>query len=156
MAATGSDADELTVCVAPRVEAVASFPSSRSTATMVVAPASVAPAMAAAPTPPQPMTATESPRPTAPVLRAAPRPAMTPQPSRPATSGGALGSTGVHWPAATSVYCVNAPIPSAGVSSVPSSSVIFWRALCVAKQYQGLPLRQARHWPHTARQFSTT
>ena len=35
---------------------------------------------------------------------------------------------------------MNAPMPSAGVSSVPSVSVIFWVALWVAKQYQGLPL----------------
>ena len=45
---------------------------------------------------PQPITATESPRPTLPVLIAAPRPAITPQPSRPATSGAAAGSTLVH------------------------------------------------------------
>ena len=43
------------------------------------------------PTPPQPITATESPRPTLPGLIAAPRPALTPQPSRPATSGAAAG-----------------------------------------------------------------
>ena len=51
---------------------------------------------------------------------------------------------------------MNAPMPSAGDSSVPSVSVIFWVALWVAKQYQGLPLRQARHWPHTARQLRMT
>ena len=39
---------------------------------------------------------------------------------------------------------------------VPSVSVIFWVALCVAKQYWSLPLRHARHSPHTARQFRTT
>ena len=55
----------------------------------VRAPASRAPAIAAAPTPPQPITATESPRVTPPVLMAAPRPAITPQPSRPATAAGA-------------------------------------------------------------------
>ncbi len=51
---------------------------------------------------------------------------------------------------------MNAPMPSAGVSSVPSVRVIFWVALWVAKQYQGLPLRQARHCPHTARQLRMT
>ena len=87
---------------------------------------------------------------------AAPIPAMTPQPSSPATSGLAAGSTLVHCPAATSVLSANAPIPSAGDSSVPSSSVIFCFALWVLKQYHGRPRRQARHCPHTARQLSTT
>ena len=47
-------------------------------------------------------------------------------------------------------------MPSAGDSSVPSSRVIFWVALKVAKQYHGSPRRQARQSPQTARQFSTT
>ena len=47
-------------------------------------------------------------------------------------------------------------MPSAGESGVPSSSVIFCVALKVEKQYCGLPLRQLRHVPHTARQLSTT
>ena len=55
------------------------------------------------------------------------------------------GSTLVHWPAATSVFSANAPMPSAGDSSVPSASVIFCLALCVVKQYHGRPRRQARH-----------
>ena len=109
--------------------------------------------MAAQPTPPQPMTATVSPRPTAPVFIAAPSPAITPQPSRPTVVAGAFGSTLVHCPAATSVFSAKAPIPSAGDSSVPSVSVIFCVALCVAKQYQGRPRRQARHSPQTARQL---
>ncbi len=49
-----------------------------------------------------------------------------------------------------------APMPSAGESGVPSASVIFCVALCVAKQYHGRPRRHARHSPHTARQFRTT
>ena len=69
---------------------------------------------------------------------------------------GACGSTLVHWPAATSVLSANAPMPSAADSSVPSSSVIFWVALWVLKQYCGRPRRQARHWPQTARQFRIT
>src|SRR6266567_1138136 len=85
------------------------------------------------------MTATESPRLTPPVLIAAPRPAITPQPSRPATSGGTAGSTLVHWPAATRVCSTKAPMPSAGDSGVPSSRVIFCCALWVAKQYLGRP-----------------
>ena len=52
--------------------------------------------IAASPTPPQPMTAMESPRPIPPVFTAAPKPAMTPQPSSPATSGLAAGLTFVH------------------------------------------------------------
>jgi hypothetical protein len=98
------------------------------------APTSRAPAIAASPTPPQPMTATVSSRETLPVLIAAPMPAMTPHPSRPATSGFTAGSTFVHWPAWTSVFSANAPMPRAGESSVPSSSVIFCAALCVSKQ----------------------
>ena len=47
-------------------------------------------------------------------------------------------------------------MPSAGESSVPSSRVIFWVALWVAKQYHGSPRRQARQLPHTARQLRTT
>ena len=47
-------------------------------------------------------------------------------------------------------------MPSAGVSSVPSVSVIFCSALKVSKQYCGLPRLQARHWPQTARQFRIT
>ena len=101
--------------------------------------------IAASPTPPQPMTATVSPRETLPVFTAAPRPAITPQPSSPTTAGSAEGSTLVHCPAWTSVLSANAPIPSAGVSSVPSSSVIFWAALWVSKQYCGRPRLQARH-----------
>ena len=142
--------------VAPKSLAQASFWSSMSTATIVEAPARRAPAMAALPTPPQPNTATESPRPTPPVLMAAPSPAMTPHPSRPAAVAGALGSTLVHWPAATSVLSAKAPMPRAGLSTVPSASVIFWVALKVEKQYQGLPLRQLRHCPHTARQLRIT
>ena len=112
--------------------------------------------MAASPTPPQPNTATVLPRVTPPVLMAAPMPAITPQPSSPAAVAGASGSTFVHCPAATSVLSANAPMPSAGDSTVPSVSVIFWVALWVAKQYQGSPRSQARHSPHTARQLRMT
>ncbi len=147
---------EFTASVAPSARAVSSLRSSMSTAMILAAPASRAPAIAAHPTPPQPMTATESPRETAPVFRTAPRPAMTPQPSRPATSGRTDGSTLVHWPACTSVFSAKAPMPSAGESGVPSSRVIGWAALWVLKQYQGRPRRQARHCPHTARQFRIT
>ena len=102
------------------------------------------------------MTATVSPRVTGAVLMAAPRPAITPQPSSPATSGSAAGFTLVHCPAATSVLPAKAPMPSAGDNPVPSSRVIFWVALWVLKQYQGRPRRQARHSPQTARQFRMT
>ena len=71
------------------------------------------------------------PRATLPVLIAAPRPAITPQPSSPTAAGRADGSTFVHCPACTRVFSANAPMPSAGDSSVPSSSVIFWVALWV-------------------------
>ena len=145
-----------TVWVAPNSFAHSSFRSSRSTAITVDAPASRAPTIAASPTPPQPNTATLSPRPTSPVNIAAPRPAITPHPSRPTAAGSALGSTFVAWPAATSVFSANAPMPSAGVSSVPSASVIFCVALCVEKQYQGRPRRHDRHSPQTARQLRTT
>ncbi len=111
--------------------------------------------MAASPTPPQPNTATESPRPTSPVNMAAPSPAITPQPSRPAASGLAAGSTLVAWPAATSVFSAKAPMPSAGDSATPSS-VIFWVALWVAKQYHGRRAAHERHSPHTARQLRIT
>ena len=60
---------------------------------------------------------------------AAPMPAITPQPRRPAAVAGAAGSTLVHCPAATRVLSAKAPMPSAGDSSVPSASVIFWEAL---------------------------
>src|SRR4051812_44389480 len=156
IASTGSVSFEFTVWVAPKPRAHSSFRSSTSTATIVVAPASFEPAIAASPTPPQPKTATESPRETPPVLIAAPTPAMIPQPSRPAAVGGAAGSTLVHWPECTSVFSTNAPIPRAGDSSVPSRRVIFWAALWVLKQYQGLPFRQARHCPQTARQLRIT
>src|SRR6201996_6398411 len=95
--------------------------------------------MAPSPTPPQPITATLLPRVTPPVLMAAPMPAITPQPSRPAVAAGMAGLTLVHCPAATSVFSTNAPMPSAGDSTVPSSSVIFWVALWVLKQYHGSP-----------------
>ena len=78
---------------------------------------------------------------------------MTPQPSRPAASGSAAGSTFVAWPAATSVFSANAPMPSAGRSVGAVGSVIFCVALRVAKQYQGRPRRHDRHSPHTARQL---
>src|SRR6478735_2841503 len=156
MVSTTSNSLALMVWVAPKSRAQLSFWASVSTAMIVFAPTRAAPAMAASPTPPQPITATVSLRPTAPVLMAAPRPAITPQPSSPATAGSASGSTLVHWPAATSVLSAKAPMPSAGVSSVPSVSVIFCSALNVSKQYHGLPRLQARHCPQTARQFSTT
>ena len=146
----------LIVCVAPNSRAFSSFRSSMSSAMIVFAPTSRAPAMAAAPTPPQPITAMLCPRLMPPVFMAAPRPAITPQPSSPATSAGAAGSTFVHCPAATSVFSANAPMPRAGESSVPSSSVIFWVALCVLKQYCGSPRLHARHCPHTARQLRIT
>src|SRR3954452_23909253 len=152
----GSARCAVTVWVAPSLRGHSSFRSSMSTATIVLAPASLAPAIAASPTPPQPKTATLSPRCTAPVLIAAPTPAITPQPSSPAAVGGAAGSTLVHCPECTSVFSTNAPMPSAGVSSVPSVSVIFCAALCVSKQYCGWPLAQARHCPHTARQLRIT
>ena len=47
-------------------------------------------------------------------------------------------------------------MPSAGESSWPEVSVIFWAALWVAKQYQGSPRRQARQFPQTARQLRMT
>src|SRR6202012_4046377 len=100
--------------------------------------------MAPSPTPPQPIPATLLPRVTPPVLMAAPMPAITPQPSRPAVAAGMAGLTLVHCPAATSVFSTNAPIPSAGDSTVPSSSVIFWVALWVLKQYHGSPRLQER------------
>ncbi len=156
MYSTGSAFFELQVWVAPKPFAHSSLRSSTSTATIVAAPASAAPAIAASPTPPQPNTATESPRVTPPVLIAAPSPAITPQPSRPAAAAGAEGSTFVHWPLCTSVLSANAPIPSAGDSSVPSVSVIFWDALNVLKQYHGRPRRHDRHEPHTARQLRIT
>ena len=155
IASTGSVDDASTVWVAPNSRASSSFRASRSTAMIFDAPASRAPAMAASPTPPHPNTATESPRVTSPVSSAAPRPAITPQPRRPAVSGLARGSTLVAWPAATSVFSANAPMPSAGLSSTPSR-VIFWVALWVEKQYQGRPRRQDRHSPQTARQFRIT
>ena len=110
------------------------------------APASFAPRIAASPTPPQPNTATESPRDTPPVYIAAPSPAMTPQPISPAASGGAFGSTGTHCPAATSVSSANAPMPRAGESSVPSSSVIFCVRVAAVEAVPGTsaPARAAR------------
>src|SRR5580704_579446 len=144
IASTGSVVPASTVWVAPNSVASSSFRGSLSTAMMTAAPASLDPATAAHPTPPQPKTATESPGPTWPVYMAAPMPAITPQPSRPTASGRAAGLTLVHWPAATSVRSAKAPMPSAGESGVPSASVIFCVALCVLKQYQGRPRRQAR------------
>ena len=47
-------------------------------------------------------------------------------------------------------------MPSAGDSTVPSVSVIFCVALNVLKQNHGLPRRQLRHVPHTARQLRMT
>ena len=113
--------------------------------------------MAALPTPPQPMTAMESPRPTLPVLIAAPMPAMTPQPSSPATSGfDRRVRPSCTARRATRVFSTNAPMPRAGESSWPEVRVIFCAALWVAKQYQGSPRRQARQFPQTARQLRMT
>ena len=123
----------LIVWVAPKSLAHASFWSSMSTAMIVAAPASSAPTIAAFPTPPQPMTATESPRPTSPVLMAAPMTGHHSTTEQAGSCGLAAGSTLVHWPAATSVFSAKAPMPRAGLSSVPSASVIFWVALWVAK-----------------------
>src|SRR6201987_1954871 len=156
MVLTTSNSRALTVGVAPNLRAPSSLVLSVSTAMIRLAPTSAAPAIAASPTPPQPITATVSARVTAAVLIAAPRPAITPQPSRPATAGSASGSTFVHWPAATSVLSANGPMPSAGVSSVPSVSGLFCSALNVSKQRWGRPRLQARHCPQTARQFRIT
>src|SRR5437762_9942827 len=111
--------------------------------------------MAPSPTPPQPITATLSPRVTPPVLMAAPMPAITPQPSSPAVAAGMAGLTLVHCPAATSVFSTNAPMPRAGDRTVPSSSVIFWVALWVLKQYHGSPRLQARHWPQRSEEHTS-
>src|SRR6266516_4419701 len=62
----------------------------------------------------------------------------------------------VHAGQCTKVFSAKAPMPSAGDRAVPSASLIGWAALCVLKQYQGLPRRQARQAPHTARQFKMT
>ena len=75
---------------------------------------------------------------------------------RPAASGRAAGSIFTAWPAATSVFSANAPMPRAAVSGVPSVSVIGWAALRESKQYQGRPRRQERQPPQGARQASTT
>ena len=112
--------------------------------------------MAASPTPPQPNTATESPRLTPPVFMAAPSPAIIPQPMRPAASGLIAGLTFTACPASTSVNSANAPIPKAGDRGVPSSRVMGWEALRLAKQYQGRPRRQDRQVPQGARQAKTT
>ncbi len=90
------------------------------------------------------------------MLTAAPNPAMIPHPIRPAASGRAAGSTLTAWPAATRVFSAKAPMPSAGDRGVPSVRVIGDAALALSKQYQGRPRRQERHWPHGARQASTT
>ena len=70
--------------------------------------------------------------------------AVTPQPSRPMAaycSGLMSAVILVHWPAATRVFSAKEPIPSAGGElGVPSSRVIFWVALWVAKQYRRLAL----------------
>jgi hypothetical protein len=127
-----------------------------STAMTLRAPARAAAWMAAFPTPPQPNTATVSSRPTLAVFTIAPNPAMIPQPTRPAASGRAAGSTLTAWPAATRHRSAKAPMPMAAVSGVPSSRVIFWLALRLSKQYQGRPRRQERQRPHGARQARTT
>src|SRR5690606_33192168 len=152
----GSVLPEMITSVAPSCRASSSFLPSLTTAMILFAPARREPATAAGPTPPLPVTATESPRAPPPVLIAAPSPAHPPQPGGPATAGRAFGSTLVHCPAATSVLSAKAPMPSAGESSVPSSSVIFCVALKVAKQYHGRPRLQARQVPQTARQFKIT
>jgi hypothetical protein len=87
---------------------------------------------------------------------AAPKPAIAPQPSSPATVGGAVGSTLVHCPLCTKVFSAKAPIPNAGVRTVPSVSVIGCAALWVSKQRCCLPFRQARQCPYTACQLRIT
>ena len=112
--------------------------------------------MAASPTPPQPNTATVSPRCTLPVLHRRAEAGHHAAAEQAGDRGvGGVGSTFVHWPAATSVFSANAPMPSAGDSSVPSSERHLLGRVVVAKQYCGLPLRHARHSPHTARQLRT-
>ena len=127
----------LTVWVAPKPLAHSSFAASRSTAMIVRAPARRAPAMAASPTPPQPNTATESPRLHVAGVHRGTEAGHDAAAEQPGGLGAGPGSTCAHWPAATSVFSAKAPMPSAGESAVPSR-VIFWVALCEAKQYQGL------------------
>src|SRR6478672_988106 len=55
-------------------------------------------------TPPHPIAATESPRHTLPVSVAAPSPAITPQPSSPATARSVSGLTSMHCPSWASVF----------------------------------------------------
>ena len=81
---------------------------------------------------------------------------MTPHPMRPAASGRAAGSIFTACPAATSVISAKAPMPRAGLSGVPSSSVMGCVALRLPKQYQGRPRRHERQSPHGARQARTT
>ncbi len=103
------------------------------------------------------MTATESPRPTPPVLIAAPMPGHHAAAQQPGHLGrasgvdlGALagGDQRLVGEGADAQRRATAPCrPSASSSGV---------ALWVSKQYWGRPRRQARHWPHTARQLRTT
>ena len=130
------------MCVAPKPRAASSFRSSTSTAMIVVAPTTLRAGDGGVAD-----TAAADHRDG--VTRAARRRCSRPHRSRPSRRSRAgprppRRRRGRPWctgPTATSVFSTNAPMPSAGVSSVPSVSVIFCVALWVAKQYQGLPLQ---------------
>ena len=92
--AAGSPARASTACVAPRASESSSIAGSRSTATIVPAPASTRPAMTCWPTPPQPTTAALSPMRGRATLRTAPMPVTAPQPSSAACHSGTPAGSG--------------------------------------------------------------
>src|SRR4029079_14138508 len=89
------------VPVAPSARAASSFAATRSTTTIVPAPARAAPMTHDNPTPPSPMTTTLAPGWTAPVFVIAPTPVVTQQPISAATAWGVVGSTGIAAAAGT-------------------------------------------------------
>ena len=114
--------------------------------------------MAASPTPPQPNTATVSPRPTPPVFTRRAEAGHHAAAEQPGGLGPRrAGRPSSHWPGGDErLLGEGADAERRATARCRPSSVIFWVALCVVKQYQGRPRRQERHSPHTARQLRTT
>jgi hypothetical protein len=165
-AAAGSTAPfAATAWVAPRARAIASFDSSRSTATISPAPASRAAATSCSPIPPQPTMQTASPTDTPAALRTAPTAVTTPQLRSAASHSGSSAGIGTADPAGTTqrsakqetkMKCCTGRPSGKRRRDVPSSSVPARPWSAATSHRLRRPALHARHSPHAGTKQNAT